>query len=88
MTIGTRVYLANGDLDGNRGAVQCYDYSTSASCPSFPNLFGGSTYYMYTVNPDPNRPACLWMNSDAGSGQIQSFDDTPADRVAAARLAC
>ena len=74
VTIGTRVYLANGDLDSYRGGVQCYDYSTSASCPNFPKTFGGATYYVYTVNADPNRPACLWINSDSGVGQIQSLD--------------
>ena len=30
--------------------------------------------YTYTVNADPQRPACLWVNSDNGSAQIQNFD--------------
>jgi hypothetical protein len=29
---------------------------------------------LYTVNPDPQRPTCLWVNSDDGPDQIQSFD--------------
>ena len=29
---------------------------------------------LYTVNPDPQRPRCIWVNSDGGGGQIQNFD--------------
>lgn len=73
VTIGARVYVANGNENGYSGAVQCFDYSTSASCSGFPKTFT-NLYYMYTVNRDPQRPTCLWVNADNGSGQIQSFD--------------
>lgn len=67
--LGARVYLANGNGD----VVQCYDWSTSAGCPNFPRSMTGSNY-LYSVRPDPNRPACLWTNADSGAAQIQNFD--------------
>lgn len=69
VSLGPRVYLPNGTTD----QVDCFDYSTGASCSDFPRSFPGLTY-MYTVNADPQRPTCLWVNSDSGSGQIQNFD--------------
>jgi hypothetical protein len=68
-TIGSRVYVP----DGNTDTVQCYDYSKDAGCPEFPHLFP-NLGLLYTVNTDPQRPTCLWVNSDDGSGQIQNFD--------------
>jgi MYXO-CTERM domain-containing protein len=68
--VGPRVYSANGNLNS---VVQCYDYSTSASCAGFPKSFGGLSY-IYTVNKDPARPTCLWLNADGGPQQIQNFD--------------
>lgn len=53
--------------------------NTAASCTggAFPLNMEG-TALVYTVNADPQRPTCLWMNSDADGGslpdQIQSFD--------------
>ena len=73
VTIGPRVYVPNGNQNGYSGAVECFDYSTSTGCASFPKTFSG-LYYLYTVNADPARPTCLWANADSGSGQIQSFD--------------
>lgn len=74
VTIGDRVYMANGNVD----QVQCFDYGSGTSCPNFPrstNLGAqGSAGYIYTVNPDPQRPECLWVNADYGSAQIQNFD--------------
>lgn len=67
--IGTRVYIP----DGNRNQVSCYDYSAGASCANFPHLTANSSL-TYTVNPDPQRPACLWTNADNGSAQLQNFD--------------
>lgn len=53
--------------------VDCYDYSTQGVCNGFPkNLVGASL--PYTVNTDPFRPTCIWVNSDNGSAQIQTFD--------------
>jgi hypothetical protein len=68
-TLGPRVYVANGNVD----RVQCYDYSTHASCANFPRSFA-NLGYIYTTNPDPQRPDCIWVNADYGSGQIQNFD--------------
>ena len=70
VVIGARVYVPNG-TGGDR--VQCFNYATGASCPNFPKDLVNASY-MYTVNADPQRPACLWINSDSGSAQIQNFD--------------
>jgi len=70
VTLGPRVYVSNGNLNNQ---VQCYDYSTSARCSGFPKAFNGLGF-IYTVNKDPQRPACLWVNADNGPQQIQSFD--------------
>ena len=66
--IGPRVYVPSGN--GNR--VGCYDYSASAGCAKFPKTFS-NLYLLYTVNPDPYRGDCLWVNADSGT-QIQNFD--------------
>src|SRR5581483_9849150 len=71
VTIGSRVYVPTGNY-GN-GAVECYDYSTSAGCAGFPRTFN-NLGYLYTVNADPQRPTCLWVNADNGGAQIQNFD--------------
>jgi lysophospholipase L1-like esterase len=68
-TIGTRVYVPNGDSD----SVSCFDYSKDETCAEFPHAFS-NLGLLYTVNSDPQRPTCLWVNSDDGSGQIQNFD--------------
>lgn len=67
--LGPRVYLPNG----NTNSVECYDYSTSASCANFPKTFS-NLGYLYTVNSDPQRPTCIWVNADNGLSQIQNFD--------------
>jgi hypothetical protein len=67
--IGPRVYVA----DGNSNVVQCYDYAAKAGCQNFPKSFDGLGY-LYTTNPDPQRPTCIWVNADDGSEQIQNFD--------------
>jgi hypothetical protein len=69
VVIGPRVYVPTGSGD----RVQCFDYSTGASCPNFPMTFSGLGY-LYTVNPDPQRSDCLWVNADGGAAQIQNFD--------------
>ena len=69
VVIGPRVYLPNE----SSGKVDCFDYSASASCANFPKAFlslGG----LYTVNLDPQRPTCIWVNADNGAEQIQNFD--------------
>jgi hypothetical protein len=71
--LGPRIYVPNGNLKGDTGEVECFDYSTGASCANFPKSFE-NLGYLYTVNPDPQRPTCIWVNSDSGSHQIQDFD--------------
>ena len=84
--LGPRVYLPNGSSN----QVNCFDYSTSQTCSGFapPNQCGASFVQlgvpqggctqdlelMYTANADPQRPTCIWLNSDGGTSQIQNFD--------------
>lgn len=67
--LGARVYVP----DGSSNRVECFSYSTGAGCDNFPKVLSNASY-MYTVNSDPQRPACLWTNADNGSAQIQNFD--------------
>ena len=53
--------------------MDCFDYSTGQSCANFPKLLTNLSL-LYTVNPDPQRPTCVWVNADFGGSQIQSFD--------------
>ncbi len=69
--LGPRIYLPNGNHGS--GDVECFDYSTGAGCANFPKTFN-ELGYLYTVNPDPQRPTCVWVNSDDGQHQIQDFD--------------
>jgi hypothetical protein len=69
VVLGPRVYVPNG----NSNAVDCYDANTNASCANFPKAMSNLSL-LYTVNSDPQRPTCLWVNADNGSGQIQNFD--------------
>lgn len=71
--LGPRVYVPMGNAGSGQDEVACYDYSTSAGCQNFPKTFQNLSY-LYSVNPDPQRPTCLWVNSDAGADQIQNFD--------------
>lgn len=68
-TLGARVYVPNGNTD----SVSCYDYSAGATCANFPKALANVSL-LYTVNPDPQRPSCIWVNADTGGGQIQNFD--------------
>lgn len=70
--LGPRVYLPNAEGEAG-GQVECFDYATEASCPGFPKTFEGLGS-LYTVNADPQRPTCIWVNSDHGEHQIQNFD--------------
>jgi hypothetical protein len=69
LVLGPRVYVP----DGNSDQVDCYDYSTGAACANFPKALDNLNL-LYTINPDPQRPTCIWVNSDNGSQQIQDFD--------------
>jgi hypothetical protein len=68
LVLGPRVYVPAWT-----NVVYCYDSSTSASCSNFPKFFS-NLGLLYTVNPDPQRPTCIWVNSDNGADQIQNFD--------------
>jgi len=69
LTIGPRVYVPNGASN----SVDCYDYSVSAACSGFPKALTNLDL-LYTVNADPQRSTCIWVNSDDGTDQIQNFD--------------
>ncbi len=69
LTLGARMYLP----DAAHNAVDCYDYGAGAACPGFPKPIS-NLGLLYTVNPDPQRPTCIWLNSDDGTDQIQNFD--------------
>jgi hypothetical protein len=71
VTIGPRVYVPNGQVGS--GVVQCYDFASHSTCANFPRSFE-NLGYLYTVNRDPQRPTCLWVNADNGTSQIQDFD--------------
>jgi Cutinase len=68
VTVGSRVFVPNGY--GN--SVSCFSWASETACPSFPKTFSDLNL-LYTVNPDPGRPTCLWVNADNGT-QIHSFD--------------
>ena len=69
LVLGPRVYVPNGEED----EVDCFDYSTGKSCANFPKQME-NLGLLYTVNADPQRPSCIWVNADDGSAQIQDFD--------------
>jgi hypothetical protein len=73
LTIGTAVYVPNSGAS----EVTCYDYATNAECANYPKKFAtGSLVGLYTVNADPQRPGCLWVDSDHGTDEIQNFQAT------------
>jgi hypothetical protein len=69
IVLGPRVYIP----DGNTENVDCFDYNTGANCANFPKHLDNLDL-LYTVNPDPQRPTCIWVNADNGAAQIQNFD--------------
>lgn len=81
VVIGPRVYVPNTstyDSVNNRyGGVDCWDYAANngagGTCANFPVSFNNLNT-LYTVNQDPQRPTCLWINSDSGTEQIQNVD--------------
>jgi len=71
VVLGSRIYVPSYVAAGY--GVDCYDYATAARCAHYPLAL--SNYNLaYSINLDPNRQGCLWVNSDDGSGQIQNFD--------------
>jgi hypothetical protein len=73
VVIGPRVYVPDGTFSGPPQPVACYDFARNAGCENTPVQLQNLNI-LYTVNPDPQRPTCLWVNSDSGSFQIQNFD--------------
>jgi hypothetical protein len=69
VTVGPRVFVPNGESD----EVDCYDYATGKGCANFPKQLQ-NLELLYTVNADPQRPTCIWVNADGGGAQIQNFD--------------
>jgi len=67
--LGPRAYVP----DGQTNQVRCFDFHTGATCANFP-LSPPDLGLLYTVNADPQRPDCIWVNADYGSKQIQNFD--------------
>lgn len=69
-TLG-RFYYGTGQY-----VIGCWDYNTNAACVGFGTngykSFPSSVGIVYGVTVDPENPACLWMNSDAG--YIYNFD--------------
>ncbi|MCU1589923.1 MAG: Conserved repeat protein [Frankiales bacterium] len=77
--LGPRVYVPHGhpgwnNTNSQSDRVQCYDFNLAASCVNFPKTSLGDLAYLYTVNADPQRPDCIWLNADGGNAQIQNFD--------------
>ncbi len=69
VVLGARVYVTSNATN----SVDCFDWATNKSCPNFPHTFV-NLGLLYTVNRDPYRPSCIWVNADNGSEQIQNFD--------------
>jgi uncharacterized repeat protein (TIGR01451 family) len=73
VVVGQRVYIPHGYYpNDNVDQVDCYDYGTGSGCDGFPKHFTGLGL-LYSINSDPQRPECLWVNADSGT-QIQNFD--------------
>ena len=72
--LGSRIYVPLVDYSASGvSSVGCYDFSANAACSQFPHALPNASY-VYTVNVDPEFPACLWTGADGGSGEIQNFD--------------
>jgi len=70
--IGTRmVFISSTSPENPRFTCIDFGSETAAWCGDFSPA---NAELMYAVDADPDRPGCLWFNSDHGSGQIQSFD--------------
>ncbi len=70
LTIGTSIYVPNSGASD----VTCYDYATNTGCADYPKKFAPSISGLYTVNADPQRPGCIWIDSDKGADEIQNFE--------------
>lgn len=79
VVLGTRVYIVQGgEWRGASAAasrVECFSWSTGLECPVFSRVWPITEMsYIYTINPTPGNPTCLWVNGDKGTKQISNFD--------------
>ena len=73
VVVATKVLMPNY----SNNSATCFDFATNGECTgtshNFPVTFSGLST-LYTLNIDPARPTCLWVNADSGSSQIQNLD--------------
>lgn len=71
--VGKRVVTIISDSTGEGNDVFCFNYSSTdvTSCGS---LELPETFFLYSLDRDPNRPTCIWINADGGDSQITNFD--------------
>lgn len=62
ITYQRKVFSWNGDI------VDCHDLNTGSQCAGFPYT-GTNGLHNYTIIADPERPDCLWTNSDYGTAR-------------------
>jgi hypothetical protein len=53
--------------------ISCTDYSSGLGVDCGTYLPTDSDL-LYSIDRDPRRPACVWINADNGQGQVQNFD--------------
>lgn len=71
-TIGSRmVFISSTSAPSPRFTCIDFDAVPAEWCGDF---LPANANLLYAVDDDPDRPGCLWFNSDNGAGQIQSFD--------------
>ena len=98
--IGTRVLLANNTNSDtvdcfdwatlatctapNSPTDSFVDGNSAPDPGNFPLHYGNGLSLIYTVNSDPARPTCVWVNADTGSSQIQNLDGITGGSCASA----
>lgn len=70
VTIGTRVYSPIYKI-----GVDCFDFATKSTCANFPSYMNDSWGSgIQSISQDPNDPACLWLNGNAGTNAIRGIN--------------
>lgn len=71
--VGKRVVTIGSGVNGEGDEILCFNYSSTevTSCGS---LDLPDTAFLYSLDKDPNRPTCIWINADEGESQITNFD--------------
>ncbi|MEN9692952.1 MAG: hypothetical protein RLZZ330_596, partial [Actinomycetota bacterium] len=67
------VSLLSGMGGSPLGTAICFDYST-ATPTNCGTIELPDTSFVYSLDRDPNRPTCVWVNADNGLAQITNFD--------------